>query len=240
MRTIIAVILLLPASVFADVEMRYSDGTVGLISDGRVVFGDDEDKILYEPGEEGLIVISSRDRTWMRLEPGFVSDMAAQVQTQMDAMLADMPPEQRAMVEAQMKGMMPQMPQEMPAMQIRRTGASDEVAGYDCDEAEIGFDDGTVEEVVCIASARELGISNRDYEALVAAMQGMADMASLNPNSKPQADFTSMGGIPIRTRGPNVGEPSELVSLDTSSIDAERLRVPDGYREITMEEMMRQ
>ena len=55
MRTIIAVILLLPASVFADVEMRYSDGTVGLISDGRVVFGDDEDKILYEPGEEGLI-----------------------------------------------------------------------------------------------------------------------------------------------------------------------------------------
>lgn len=233
-----ALLLLLPAAVLADVEMRYSDGTVGLVSDGRVMFGDDDNKVLFEPGADAMIVIDYRDRTWMRLEPGFVSDMAAQMKSQMDAMLAGMPPEQRAMVEAQMQGMMPQMQTEMPKMELRRTGASDEVAGYDCDEAEVRFDDGTVEELICIATAGELGIPSSDVDALISAMQGMAEMASLNPDSSPQADFSALGGLPIRSRSRDGSHASELVSLDTSSIDAARLRVPDGYREITMQDMM--
>ncbi len=238
MRSRLALLLLLPAAAFADVEMLYSDGTVGLISDGRVVFGDDSDTILIVPGDEGFIVISHDDRTWMRLEPGFINDMAAEVQAQMDAMLAGMPPEQRAMVEAQMQGMMPQMPSEMPPMELKRTGGRSQVAGYDCEEAEVSYG-GAIEETVCIATADELGISDADFDALAAAMQGMAEMASLDGGKSTQADFAELGGVPIRTSAGAPGsQGSELVSLDTGELDPARLRVPDGYREISMQDMM--
>ena len=236
----LAVLLLLPAAALADVEFRYSDGTFGLVRDGHVLFGDDSDAILFQPGSNTMIAISHEERSWMRLEPGFVEDMAAQMQAQMDQMLAGMPPEQRAMVEAQMKDMMPQLsPQDMPKMSLSRTGETDEIAGYDCDIAEISYDDGTVEETVCIADPGELGLDDADFEALVSAMQGIAELASIAPGAAPQADFGAMGGVPIRTSaGP--GETSEIVSVDTSPVDASRLAVPEGYRELSMEDMMGQ
>lgn len=236
----LAILLLLPAAAFGDVEFRYSDGTFGLVRDGHVLFGDDSDAILIQPGSDSMIAISHEDRTWMRLEPGFVNDMAAQMQAQMEQMLAGMPPEQRAMVEAQMEGMMPQLsPQDMPKMTLSRTGETDEIAGYDCEVAEISYDDGTVEETVCIADADELGLDDADFDALVSAMQGIAELASIAPGAAPQADFGAMGGIPIRTSA-GYGETSEIVSVDTSSIDASRLAVPGDYRELSMEDMMRQ
>lgn len=236
----IILILLLPTFVNAEVEMRFNDGSVGIVSDGRVMFGDDTNAVLYLPGDEGMIVIDSSQQTWMRLEPGFASKMAEQVQAQMNQMLASVPPEQRAMVEAQMKGMMPQMGQEAPQVNIRKTGKTDTVAGFDCAEAEVSFEGGGVEETVCIADADELGIADEDFDSLIAAMRGMAEIATLNPDAPPQADFGDIGGVPIRTTDRNYGNDSELVSVNTDNVDTARLEIPDGYREVSIEDMMRQ
>lgn len=236
----VLIILLLPTLLQAEVEMRFNDGSVGIVSDGRVMFGDEKNAVLYLPGDEGMIVIDSSEQTWMRLEPGFASKMAEQVQAQMNQMLASIPPEQRAMVEAQMKGMMPQFGQEMPQVNIRKTGEMDTVAGFDCAEAEVSFDGGGVEENVCIADADELGIADEDFSALIAAMRGMAEIATLNPDAPPQADFGEIGGVPIRTTDRNYGNDSELVSLSTDNVDTSRFDIPDGYREVSIEDMMRQ
>lgn len=237
---IVMLALLLPAIAQAEVEMRFNDGSVGIVSDGRVMFGDATNAVLYLPGDEGMIVLNSDAKTWMRLEPGFAGKMAEQVQAQMDQMLASMPPEQRAMVEAQMKGMMPQIPQEMPQVNVRKTGATDTVAGFDCEEAEVSFEGGMAEETVCIADADELGIADEDYDAIIEAMRGMAEIASLNPNASPQADFGEMGGVPIRTMGRDSSGNSELVSLSTDDVDTSRFEIPDDYREVSLEDMMRQ
>jgi hypothetical protein len=241
MKTGFAIFLaLLSGTVAADVEMKFSDGTVGLVNDGRVLFGDDKGSVLFVPGDEGMIMISHDEKTWIRLKPGFANKVADQMQAQVEAMLAGMPPEQRAMVEQQMKGMMPPKPGEAPQMSIRKTGTSAKVAGYDCDEAEIVHENGNVEEVVCVASADELDISDKDFASMIRAMEGMAEIASIGGASAPQLDFDKLGGIPVRTRGREQGETNEIVSLSTGSVDASRLEVPSNYREASMEEIMGQ
>lgn len=234
-------ITLLLASVVAraDVEMQYSDGSLGLVDDGRVLFGDEDAAVLFVPGEEGMVVISHEEKTWVRLKPGFANAMVSQVQAQMEAMLAGMPPEQRAMVEQQMSGMMPQMAGEMPKLSIRKTGSTEKIAGYDCAEVEIVSADGSVEETVCVATADELDIDDDDYEAMLRAMEGMAEVATLGGGGGAQLEFAKLGGVPIRTRSPNGRDNNEIVSVDTSSVDAARLQIPDGYRETSIEEMMR-
>ncbi|MBT8083603.1 MAG: DUF4412 domain-containing protein [Woeseia sp.] len=236
-RCLAVILLMVSGTAAADFEMQYSDGTFGLVGDGRVLFGDANAAVLFVPGEEGMVVISHEERTWMRLKPGFVKDVKSQMQTQMDAMLAGMPPEQRAMVEQQMAGMMPQ-PDAMPKMEIRKTGTSAEVAGFDCDEIEIAYDTGGVEEVVCVATARELGISNDDFDAMLRAMEGMAEIASMGGGEAAQLEFSKLGGIPVRTRARGNGEDNEVVSIETSSVDPARLQIPDNYRETSIESMM--
>ncbi|MGB5353546.1 MAG: DUF4412 domain-containing protein [Woeseia sp.] len=241
MKSVFTLVLLLSCSAAtADVELQFSDGTVGIVNDGRVLFGDDKGSVLFVPGEEGMIIISHEDRTWMRLKPGFANAVADQMQAQVDAMLAGMPPEQQAMVRQQMAGMMPPKPEDMPEMQIRKTGKSDEVAGFDCEEAEITYEDGKVEEVVCVATADELDIGDEDFAAMINAMKGMAEIASVGGAQAPQLDFSKLDGIPVRTRARDKGVDNEIVSLSTSSVDPGRLKVPDGYREASVEDMMGQ
>lgn len=241
MKTGFAIVMaLLSGAVAADVELKFSDGTIGLVNDGRVLFGDDKGSVLFVPGDEGMILISHEERSWVRLKPGFANAVADQMQAQVDAMLAGMPPEQRAMVEQQMKGMMPPKPGEAPQMSIRKTGNSAEVAGYDCDEAEIVHENGNVEEIVCVASADELDISGKDFAAMIRAMEGMAEIAAIGGAGAPQLDFDKLGGIPVRTRARDKGSDNEIVSLSTSSIDARRLEVPGSYKETSMEAMMGQ
>lgn len=231
-------LLLAPALSQADFEIQYSDGTIGLVRNGAVLLGDSTNSVLFRPGEDGMIVIDREQRTWMRLAPGFAAEAQARMKAQLDEMLADMPPEQRAMIEAQMGDLMPGADTEMPRMTVARTGQTDVVAGFDCDVAQIMFG-ADAEEIVCIAGADELGVSGADFSALTNAMQSMAELASINPGGPPAADFSQLRGIPVRTRALSDSSESELVSIDTSAIDASRFEVPAGFAEITLDDIMR-
>jgi hypothetical protein len=164
--------------------------------------------------------------------------MMAGVKAQMDEMLASVPTAQREMFEQQIKSRMPQM-QAPRTTTVRKTGSSDEVAGFDCDEAEIIFDDDTVQSVVCIASADELGFSEADFDAMTSAMKAMAEMAAMATNVTMEDDFKKLGGIPIRSRNTTYGHDNALVSVKTSGVDVSRLQIPDDFKEISLEDMMR-
>ena len=58
----ILMLVALPTTALADFEMRYDDGTVGLVADGRVMFGDDQDRFLIEAGKEEMLLIDDRGR----------------------------------------------------------------------------------------------------------------------------------------------------------------------------------
>lgn len=118
---LLSVLLCTPATLLADVEMHFDDGSRGLVSNGRVLFGDDETSVLFEVGQEYLTVINWDKHSYMRVSPSFAADMMTQANQQMEQMLAAMPPEQRAMMETQMKGHMPQL--QAPRILISRNSA---------------------------------------------------------------------------------------------------------------------
>lgn len=238
---LLVVLLLAPVIALGDFEMRFSDGSHVAVADGNVRFGDDDDFILALDGEESMIIVTGEDRSWMRVDAGFADEMQSAIEAEMEEMLAGMSPEERAMVEAQLGQMMPQMgkPPEMPQMTVRKTGNSSSAAGYDCAETEIRNEDGSLDELVCVASAGELGIDRGDFDTLAAAMRRMSDILSMMPTAAPETDFAKLGGIPIKTIQSAHSGQSELVSVDTGSVDASFFRVPDGYSEMSMQEMMR-
>lgn len=230
----------LPALVLADVEMRFSDGSMALVSKNQVLLGDDHNAALWNGDKNELVIISHDEKTWMRIEPGFADDVASQMKLQMEQMLADLPPEQRTMAEQQMQEVMPSLDQSPPEISVRRSGGHAEIAGFACAEAEIAYDDGEPEEAVCIATANELGMSSTDFRTMNDAMQGIAKLASMDSASGPGADFDQMGGIPIRTLDIESGQGSELLSIANKAINSSRVSVPAGFREVSIEEMMGQ
>lgn len=238
---LMVVLLLAPVVALGDFEMRFSDGSHVAVGDGNVRFGDDNDFLLALAGEESMIIVTGEDRSWMRVDAGFADDVQSAIETEMEQMLAGMSPEERAMVEAQLGQMMPQMgkPPEMPKMTVHRTGKSGSAAGYDCTETEIRNENGTLDELVCVATARELGIDGDDFDTLEAAMRRMQDIVSMMPGTAPEMDLAELGGMPIKTIRSAHGDTSELVSVDTGSVDASFFRVPDGYTEMSMDDMMR-
>ncbi len=230
----------MPALVLADVEMRFSDGSMALVSKKQVLLGDEHTAALWNGDNEELIIVSYAEKTWMRIEPGFADDVASQMKMQMEQMLAELPPEQRAVAEQQMQEVMPSMEQGPPDISVRRTGGHAETAGYDCVEAEIAYDGGEPEEAVCIATADELGMSSRDFQTFNEAMRGIAKLAAMDSGSGPGADFDQMGGIPIRTLDIQSGQGSELVSIENKAVNVSRMSIPAGFREVSIEEMMSQ
>jgi hypothetical protein len=235
---LLLILLCSPNVVFADIEMKFSDGSSFLVGNGRVMFGDDDNAVLYEPGRKGLVVLNREEKSWLEMAPGFAGDVAERMAEQMEKMLADLPPEQRAMVQQSMPDVA--APKELQRTQftVRNTGKQDEVAGFECREAEISTDDGLAEEIVCIASAEELGIDDEDYAALSDFMNSLSELASASPDEEPLVDFSVLGGIPIRSEIVEFGDLSELISVDTSSVDTDRLRIPSDYAEVSMDQVV--
>ncbi|ANO52477.1 DUF4412 domain-containing protein [Woeseia oceani] len=241
MRLQILLVLLIPqAAAFADVEMTFDDGSIGLVRDNMVLFGDAQSAVLFNSRNDELIIISRQDRTWMRVETGLIEAMTAQMQKEMEDILASVPAEQRAMVEEQMQGMLAQEPDTTAAINVRRTGRTDRVAGYDCHEAEVTIDGSSNTELVCIATAEELGISQADYTTLNAAMRGIAEIAAMSPQAGASADLSRMGGIPIRTHNLAQDYRTALTTIAHEAIDSARLAIPAGFKETTLEEMLAQ
>ncbi len=241
-KILILAITLFSSGAIADADMQFSDGTSGVISSGRVLFGDEESAILYTEGQAHFTVIDGRRKTYMDVTPEFIEGMKSKLDAQMaqmEKMLAGMPAQQRAMVEQQMKSRMPQMDGGRKT-KIERTGSNATVAGFDCEEAEIRYeDDNSVESRVCIATADELSLSSTDFRALSSAANAMLEMASVGGNRPAESDFEKLGGIPIRRTGGAAGGDSELSSIDTSDIDPSRFEIPANYKKQSIEDMMR-
>ncbi|MEQ8207268.1 MAG: DUF4412 domain-containing protein [Woeseia sp.] len=237
---ILLLLLALHSPAFADIEMQFDDGSVGLVKDNMVLFGDSQSALLYNSRNDELILISREERSWLRVEADFVSFMTAQIEKDMEQMLSSVPPDQRAMVAEQLQGMMPQPSDKPPTVDVRRTGKTDRVAGYNCHEAEVSVAGSNNPELVCVATPSELGMDETDFATLNSAMRSIAEIAAMNPAAGPGADFSRMGGVPIRTHNLEQDYRTTLTAIVHGDIDNSRLAVPADFTETNLEEMFTQ
>lgn len=227
-----------PAGVMADVEMVFSDGSAFVVKDGSVLFGDAANSVLYQPDREGLVIINRDEKSWMSMKPGFADEVARHLAAQVDEMLAGLTPEEQAQVREALPEVYSPEPAETPEFRIERTGQRDVVAGFDCEEAEISGGAGSIDEIVCISTAAELGIAGADYEALTGFMNRLSEIAEMTPDDDSFIDIATLGGIPVRSENIEYGELSELTRIATTGIDSARLEIPPDYQQVALEEVL--
>lgn len=241
-KLVLALFCFSSASVLADVTMTFDDGTILMISDRYVAIGDQQAKAVFEADKDTFLMVDHDEQTYMEMSETFAEDVSAMMAAQMEQMLAEVPPEQRAMFEQSMKDMMPggaAMP-EPPTMIVNKTGNTDTVAGFSCSEVEVSYGSGRPEELSCVATTSELGITRKDFESMSNAMRSVSRMAGMEDDGESLMDFNAMGGVPIRTRDLVSGDEDVLVSLSKDDIDEAAFAVPPGYRKVSMDDLMRQ
>ena len=166
-----------------------------------------------------------------------IGNQVNEAMKQMEAQLANLPPEQRAMVEEMMKEQMGGMgmSMDMPVLEVRKTG-SGSWKSYDCNMAEMLEDGVKIQEICSVdfsdvdgsgavrdSFLRMSGLLSKMFEAIP-----FGDMGSKNPMEM----LEKLDGFPVRTvefeNGRAVSE-TVLDSSGESSIDPAIFEVPADY-----------
>lgn len=232
MKTLISALMLLAGmAALADTTITYDDGSKVLVKDDMVMFGDAEGGVLYDGEKNTMTMIQHQQKQYMVMDEAFADSVSGQISAamkQMEAQLAQMPPEQRAMMEKMMRERMPGSAQKVHH-EFRQTGSSQEIAGYDCDDGEL-LKNGKVEVQLCVASVRELGIPKDDYESMGAAFTAMAALVEkFSMGGEEMFSLELIGGVPVQSTDPGGHQNSRLAEISFDSIDDQQLAIPADY-----------
>jgi len=227
---------------FALEDMDDQTVTVFNVRDGKVAFEQDGMLVAIYDSQNGSITqVDHNSKSYMVMDAAAMDEMATQMSAmmkQMEAQLANMPPEQR---EAMMQ-MMPGMGDRMKGDKAKKsvtvdwTGEKSKVAGYPCKMAKVTTGDGDVSKA-CIAKASTLGMPDEDYDAITAMFQSMQDMAERFGEAPQMPDAKAMGGIPIRMTDSD-GKTSQLKTFSTDDLDGVLFEVPASYQQRSMTDGM--
>lgn len=230
----VVVLLCVAGYASADTELVFDDNSTVLIRDGKVLFGDKESGVLYPGSGDAMMAVNWQDEEYIVIDKEFTASVASQVgaaMKQMEAQLAQMPPEQQAMMREMLKDSMPAMTGAAPQERsYRMTGKKREVAGFKCTEGQVLLN-GEPEQEVCSATARELGMPDKDYAALRTAFMAMSRIArEFREAADMSFDLDALDGVPVSTRELPDGKRSKLVSVSTAKISPDRLAVPEHFQ----------
>ena len=237
--------LLLPAVCLADTTLDYDssknpDAEMSIhIKDGDVLMGGKSSKALYKAGSREIVVIDHTRQTFMVIDDAAAQKMNEQVtamQDQMKAMMAqmqkqmaNMTPEQRAMIEQTMKQQMPAMAAKPASTTVEPKG-NDSVGGIACRIIVVKTDNQPAHEA-CVASSKALGVSNADYQSMLAAMDAMQEiMRKLSGGIGTfPVNVRDLDGIPVRMKNLGDGETSSLTGRSSATLDPDLFAIPSGY-----------
>jgi hypothetical protein len=201
-------------------------------------------EMIFNADRREMIVVNHDDRSYFVIDHDQMRELSQQINQAMSSMeqaLAALPEGQRAKMEQMMKSKMPAMAEAREPSQLKRTGVSDSVNGFDCDFYEV-WRSGVRERELCVtdwsnvAGGRELA---ETFTALGEMMREMLDSLPKMANGATIGDATfehmnEMGGFPVISReygddGVLDGE-SRLVSAAAASFAADDFEPPKKYK----------
>lgn len=197
-----------------------------------VIFLDDE-----------FLYLDHAQRNYMVMDEAMLEGIGAQVSEamkQMEAQLANLPPEQRAMVEQMMSEQMrgEAMTMDIPVLEIRKLG-SDRWQSYDCTLAEMLEDGMKIQEICSVdydqvdgsgevrdSFMRMAGLLNKLYDMIPFGGQGVRN---------PMEMLNELDGFPVRAvefENGNAVRETILESSTEKAIDAGIFALPSNYARI--------
>ena len=215
-------------------------GVTGADGEGRMIFRGDQ-------GE--MIVVDHTNQKYMQLDSAMVAGLASQMSaamSQMEQMLAQLPPEQRAMVEqmAQSGMSIPGMdgaPAAAPEIEFVKTGASGTKAGFAAEEWEVR-EDGELVRRLWVAPWSAIDGGDEARDAMVGMVSFFDDFLAAMPSmpgqdgpliQNPFRNFEMGNGMPVLTEelGPagQVEQQTMLTSVERRTLGPETFEPPEGY-----------
>lgn len=240
--------LLMTSHTYADTAITMKDVADGAqtliqIKDGKVRTQElgESGYSLYDKSRDLVIHVDTENRSYVemdkdaiKMQSAALSKMMAAQMEKMRTLMQNMPPEQRAMMEAQMGGMMGKSPADAGSDEKLRTEkrGSKRVSGINCRIYEL-FDGQRKAAEICMATAKDAGISAGDYAALMAMLDFMRNMTRSMPAMGAPSDplmAVDLKGVPMEMKGSEDGDDFTFTSLSRDKLDAGLFEVDKTFR----------
>ncbi len=188
-----------------------------------------------------ITMINTPAKTYTVIYPErFCSEM----KSMMKGMMGSMPPEQRAMMEQMMN-----MPgaEKAPTVRVRRVGPGGKVAGYPTTKYSVTVDGRPYREIwlapkAPIMKAMKSYIKkSTEMSAKMESCMKMTPGMGAGPAPEASPEYLSLApkGWPMKEIDKRTGKvDKEVISLEQESIPAATFKVPAGFRQVSLREMM--
>ena len=189
-----------------------------------------------------FVYVDHKDKSYIVMDEAMLNEVSAKISEamrEMEAQLANMPPEQRAMVEQMMQGRMSGMmppADEAPKPRIESKGKK-EWQSYSCRQYVV-YDAGQKTQEICAATLDDVAGADEVVEAFIgmaAYMRKMTESMPMMANEgfNPGELMAEIEGFPVHTvdylNGQAVVETS-LDSVDERKLDPALFTAPDSYQ----------
>lgn len=193
--------------------------------------------VIFDGAKQVLYIVNPERKTYSEMTKEDADKLGAQVNdamAQMQAQMANLPPEQRAQIETLMKGRGMGAAMGGAAKPEYKKVGTDTVGKWTCDKYE-GYVNGQKTMDLCTVDPKVLGFTPADF----AVTRQMADFFSrIMPQGASRifsiGDLATQGyaGIPIRTTTSMMGRTStsELQDIQRGSIPESAFEVPAGFQ----------
>lgn len=220
--------------------------------------GEDASTMIFLGETDEMYMIDHDEKTYMVMDRETVEALGrrmSEAMQQMEAALAQVPPEQREMMERMMKERMGNMPSSSPPAEpvVRSLGKSDTVNGISCEWKEVTRG-GVVELKACVGNSGEIpggdemhtmALEMRDFaSALMGALSSMETSPLFGSlvAQNPMSSMEDLGGFPLISEDFDDGKlsrRSRFQSAEDVSVSAEEFRPPSGYKRRDIGDMSR-
>jgi hypothetical protein len=199
-------------------------------------------QLIYKGAAETLLMIDHDKHTYSVMDKKTITDVKAKMDSamkEMEAQLAQMPPEQRQMMEKMMKGRMPMMAQqaEQGVEEFRKTDRKSSAGGYECAITEV-YSTGKKVTEICVTPWSEIKSAveiNATFNGMIALFTQMFTSLSQSLPMKIKMPFTNMqqaDGFPVMVtnfKGDRVDRITKLVSIDEKAFPSGFFEAPASY-----------
>lgn len=197
--------------------------------------------VLFNTKTETMTSVQPAEQRYTVMDTADLARAGAAMQdamAQMEAQLAQLPPEarerMREMLGERMAGMMQQNKSPAAEPTVTATGEQKTFNGHSCEVNRI--ESPQINGTVCLAPYEELGIPSDDYQTITAMQEMTKAMAESMGQNIPGAQSWLDGGFAVHfdqsAMGTNVQ--GTLTSVSTGSLDADMFTVPAGFEEQAM------
>ena len=211
----------------------------------------DAGTMVFNGTRNEMTAIDHASKQYFVIDETALQGMASQMgdaMRQMQAALAELPPEQRAMAEQMMKqrmGAMGASMDEAPKPEIVRTGNDESVNGYDCEIYEVR-EGGQRTNELCVAAWSEIE-GGDEFAGGMKRMAGFFEKMQetfaeaganvMRGSDNVLAHLEEMDGFPVRARTYEDGalvDETAILSSESRSLDSTIFAPPADYRQQSM------